>query len=72
MDEKFVFVVCFYCGVGCRLYIRSFDGYFFGIEYVNDIFGILNENGKFCFKGNVVFEYVFVWDRFKKLLKVKE
>ncbi len=65
-------VVCPYCGVGCRLYVLSEDGYAVNIDYADDIENISNENGKLCPKGNAVLEYIKAKDRLKKPLKAKE
>lgn len=72
MSERLVPVVCPYCGVGCRLYIRSVDGYPVGIEYAKDVPNISNELGKLCPKGNAVVEYLLAKDRLKRPLKAKE
>lgn len=72
VGEKLVPVVCPYCGVGCRLYIKSIDGHPVGIEYAKDIPNISNENGKLCPKGNAVLEYLLTRDRLKKPLKATE
>ena len=72
LEEKLTPVVCPYCGVGCRLYIKTLDGYPTGIEYAEDIPGISNEKGKLCPKGNAVLEYLLARDRLKKPLKAKE
>ncbi len=72
MEERLVPVVCPYCGVGCRLHVRSVDGYPLGIEYAGDIPGISNEKGKLCPKGNAVVEYLLAKDRLTKPLKAKE
>ncbi len=65
-------IVCPYCGVGCRLYIRSIGGYPIGIEYASDVEGIANEGGKLCPKGNAVLQYLLSKDRLRKPLKAVE
>lgn len=62
-------IVCPYCGVGCRIYVKTTDGRPTGIEYVDDIPGIPNPGGKLCPKGNAVLEYVESKDRLKYPLK---
>ena len=65
-------VVCPYCGVGCRLYVLSEDGYPVNVDYADDVPGISNEGGKLCPKGNAVLEYVKAKDRLRRPLKAKE
>ena len=72
MAEKLVPVVCPYCGVGCRFYIKTVDGYPVNIEYAIDLKGISNEYGKLCPKGNAAIDYLLSKDRLKKPLKAKE
>ncbi|WFO74618.1 formate dehydrogenase subunit alpha [Desulfurococcaceae archaeon MEX13E-LK6-19] len=72
MSEKLTLIVCPYCGVGCRLYIKSVDGYPVGIEYATDLDGIPNEKGKLCPKANAVIEYLTSRDRLRKPLKAVE
>ena len=68
MREKHL-IVCPYCGVGCRMYVETEDGYPVGIEYVDDIPGIINKGGRLCPKGNVAFQYAKSKDRLTKPLK---
>ncbi len=56
MKEKKL-VVCPYCGVGCRVYIETRDGYPESIDHVTDISGIVNEEGRLCPKGLTILDY---------------
>jgi len=64
--EKLVPVVCPYCGFGCRLYIRSFNGEPIGVEFFREP-GTANE-GKLCPKG-LSFEFLRHPERLEKPLK---
>ncbi|MEM4528191.1 MAG: formate dehydrogenase subunit alpha [Desulfurococcaceae archaeon] len=68
MDEKFVRVICPYCGVGCGLFLRVVDNKYVGIEY--DYEHPVN-NGKLCPKAND-FSFLISQDRLKKPLKRTE
>lgn len=67
MSEKLTPVVCPFCGFGCRLYIKSFNGEPIGIEFYGEP-GSVNE-GKLCPKGVAAPFYLRHPDRLKKPLK---
>ena len=67
MQERLVPVVCPFCGFGCRLYIKAYDGVPVGVEYMA-IPGSVNE-GKLCPKGAAAADFLRHVDRLRKPLK---
>ena len=67
MSEKLTPVVCPFCGFGCRLYLKSFNGEPVGLEFLREP-GIPNE-GKLCPKGVSSPFYLRHPDRLRRPLK---
>ncbi len=67
MSERIVPTVCPFCGFGCRLFVKSFNGVPVGIEYVRH--DLPPNYGRLCPKGASAADFLRHPDRLTKPLK---